>query len=908
MKAELKKNGGALEEVNWWIFGVDEVVDKLGTDKNRGLSAQEAAKRLDRYGENQLQERKKVSALRLFLHQFSSLIVWILIGALVISGFLGEWVDASAIGVIVILNALIGFYQEYRAERSLEALKKMTKPLSRVVRDESLQTVASRVLVPGDLVVLEEGDIVPADGRIIQAVQLSMQEASLTGESTAVDKQVEAIQKENVALGDRKNMAFMGTIVARGKGRMIVAATGMDTEFGKIASSLAEEDEPTPLQRQLDTVGYQLVIACLGVVGIVFFLGVLRGHSYLSMLISSLSLAVAAIPEGLPAVVTVALAIGVRRMAQKNAIVRRLLSVETLGSTSIICTDKTGTLTKNEMTVQKVWVDNKIFDVTGIGYDPEGQILYEQQSIQVQDNQDLSLALKVGVLCNGAHINKVDDKWSIIGDPTEGSLLVLAKKAGFEKKDLEKEYPLEAEIPFNSERKRMSMVRYGSQGRVLFVKGAADVIVDLSSRILIDGQSMELTEEHKKNIQQVIDDLASKALRILAVAYRDLTDEPVDESIEQNLIFVGLVAMIDPPREEAKKAIEKCRQAGIRTIMITGDHKETARAIGKELGLINNHERAITGVELDGLSDEELKRSLHEIGIYARTSADHKMRIVKAWQAQGNIVAVTGDGVNDAPAIKAADIGVAMGITGTEVSKEAADMVITDDNFASIVNAVEEGRGIYENIVKFVKYLLSANLAELLVIFIGTLFAFKDATGAPYVSLLPIQLLWLNLVTDGLPAIALAMDPIDPRAMDQKPRRSDTKIISSLFILDVVILGVLLAAGVLVACHVGLRISGALGHTMTLTSFVVLELVRVQMVRARYNISLFSNPLMILALLSSLGLQLCIVYTPFFQEIFHMVPLGFFDWSVILGIAIVVWVVGTLIERFFLTDNRQGEA
>ncbi|MCF7899194.1 cation-translocating P-type ATPase [Candidatus Babeliales bacterium] len=894
----------------WWNLSIKEIVQILKTDIKEGLTSEQASERLEEYGLNKLPEKKRFSILFIFLNQFSSFIIWVLIGALIISGFLGEWVDALAIGIIVILNAIIGFFQEYKAEKSLESLKKLTKPMSKVTRDGVLQTIASNQIVPGDIVVLEAGDIVPADGRIIHSIQLAMQEASLTGESVPVIKNSDVLSKEELPIGDRKNMAFMGTIVVRGKGTIIITQTARKTELGKIASMLSEEEEPTPLQVQLRHVGYQLVAICFGIVGMVFLFGILRGHGYVSMLLTSLSLAVAAIPEGLPAVVTVALAIGVRRMARKNAIIRRLMSVETLGCTSVICTDKTGTLTKNEMTVRKMWVNNKNFDVTGTGYEPEGQFLIDDQIIKTDDYddyQELFFALKIGVLCNNANLIQKNSQWQIVGDPTEGALLVAAAKADLNKKDLEKGYPLQDEIPFDSDRKRMSMIRDDQNGKILFVKGAPDVICDRSTNIFLDGQEILLTEEYKKNIMQANDSFATQALRVLAVAYKRITDQEIDESLEQDLVFVGLIAMIDPPRPEVKKAIEKCKIAGIRTVMITGDYKETAVAIGKEVGLFDDESLAFTGAELDQITDEDLKDKVQDIAVYARTSAEHKQRIVKAWRAGGKVVAVTGDGVNDAPAIKSADIGIAMGITGTEVTKEASDMVITDDNFASIVNAVEQGRGIYDNIVKFINYLLSANVSELLIIFIGTLFAFKDSAGNPYIPLLPIQLLWLNLITDGLPALALAMDPIDTQVMMRKPRNSNEKIISLFFAFRVLVMGIILALGGLIACHFGLRTSAKLGHTMVLTCFVALELVRVQMVRSQYNIKLFSNFWMVGALISSLILQIGIVYIPFFQRIFSMVPLGIIDWFVILLIAVGVWIVGSLIEKFFIKiDNNSN--
>lgn len=891
------------DRVSWWEHSVDDVVRDLATDKNDGLTDQEAKKRLEKWGENRLPEETQASSFILLLNQFSSPIVWVLLGTLVISGFIGEWADAIAIGIIVALNSIIGFYQEYKAERSLQALKKMMQPVSRVIRDGRVKEIPSYAIVPGDLIMLEAGDFVPADGRIIQTVQMAIQESSLTGESIPVEKQTDALDKKDLRIEDRSNFAFMGTMVVRGKGVMVATATAKNTALGAIATFLTEKEDQTPLQKQLARLGFHLVAICFVIVAGIFLVGMLHGHKPLTMFLTALSLAIAAIPEGLPAVVTVALSIGVHRMAKKNAIVKKLLSVETLGSTSIICTDKTGTLTKNEMTIQKIWVGNRLFDVTGVGYDPKGDFLRENKVVDAQNESDLYRALTIGVLCNGAYLSQQNGMWRIVGDPTEGAFLVVAEKAGLTKSSLEKLYPLVSEVPFDSERKRMSMLREAAEGKMLFVKGASDVLLGLSKKILVEGRVVPLTHEHRVLIEEKTSQFAAQALRVLAVAFRDVSFdgekvERLDPSLEEDLVFVALVAMIDPPRREAKKAIETCTEAGIRTIMITGDHKDTARAIGGLLQLSDGNNDTITGVELDAMSDRELEHSLERISIYARTSAENKLRIVKAWKQRGAVVAVTGDGVNDAPAIKAADIGVAMGITGTEVTKEAADMVIVDDNFASIVSAVEEGRGIYDNIIKFIKYLLSANFAELFVIFLGSIMTLKDPLGNPHIPLLPVQLLWLNLVTDGLPAIALAMDPINPQAMSKRPRNPRKKILSFYFVIDIVLLGLVLAAGVFFACLLGLRTSADYAYTMTLTSFVFLELIRLHMIRTRYQISFFSNRWLLLSLLISLGAQLCIVYIPPLQKIFHLVPLYPVDWVILIAITLAAWGVGMVLEKF----------
>lgn len=900
-----------LKNINtWWNQSPEDVCLNLKTDLHRGLSSIEAEKRLQEFGPNQLPEQRRVSPLTLLIDQFSSFIVWTLIVAAFIAGFLGEWVDATAIGVIVVLNAFLGFFQEYRAEKSLAALRKMATPFSKVIRDGELQTLPSEKIVPGDLVLIEAGDRIPADGRIIQSIELSTQEAALTGESMPIHKIAELLEKPNLQAGDKKNMGFLGTVAVSGKGYLIVTETGLQTELGKIASLLQQgKEEQTPLQIRLEELGHRLVWICLSVVALVFALSFFRGTPLVENLLISISLAVAAIPEGLPAIVTIALSIGVRKMAKRNALVRRLPSVETLGCTTVICTDKTGTLTQNEMVVRSIWVNDSFVDVTGVSYNPEGDFEINHVKINQQDIPELITALKIGTLCNSAELHQNNNQqkaWSIAGDPTEAALLTAAGKANLFKQDLERENPIITEIPFDSERKRMSIARQTLDGSMLFIKGATDVILAHSDSILLNGKNEPLTAERKQTILDANAYLASQALRVLAVGYRPLPqDAKIDQSVEDKLILVGLIAMMDPPRPEVKKSIEICRKAGITPVMITGDHKETAIAVAKELKLMKEGSLAITGAELEQMDDQNLKDKVRNIAIYARTSAAHKLRIVRAWKSLGEVVAMTGDGVNDAPAIKEADIGVAMGITGTDVTKEASDMVILDDNFASIVNAVEEGRGIYDNIIKFVNYLMSSNIAELLVIFMGMLLGFRDPAGNPFVSLAAVQLLWLNLVTDGFPAIALGLDPVDPTAMNRPPRKSSDSIFPLRFAVQLFLTGLVIAAGTLAACHFGLRQSAELAQTMAFTTLVVLEIVRVQMVRSQYHMSIFSNPFIIMALASSFLLQLLVVYTPFLQTVFGTVALNLTEWSVILIVAAVVWLLSSLINRLFKQQNLQ---
>ncbi|MBF8262875.1 MAG: pacL [Parachlamydiales bacterium] len=885
----------------WWSFSTDQTCQELETSPHQGLSSAAAQKKLAHFGLNQWPEPIPFSAFKLFLNQWASFIVWILMIAAAIAGILGEWMDACAIFIIVILNALIGFIQEFHAKRSMEALKKMAAPICKVIRESVLQSIPSKEVVPGDLILLEAGDSVPADGRVIHSVQLSTQEASLTGESLPIPKTTDPLANTELPIGDRKNMAFMGTVVLSGKGHMIVTTTGFNTELGKIASLLSEsKDEQTPLQIRLQQLGRRLVFLCLGVVAIVFILGMWRGNSLIHVLLVATSLAVAAIPEGLPAIVTIALAIGVRKMARRNALIRRLSSVETLGCASVICTDKTGTLTKNEMTVRKIWVNRERIDVSGVGYIPEGNFSVNAQPVVPMDFLELKQLLAIGVLCNSANLVHSEQGWQITGDPTEGALIVAAEKGGIKKRESEDKNPLQGEIPFDSERKRMSSLRKTKAGNVLFVKGAPDLILNRCTTILLRNEKTELTPPLRQEILNANHDFAVQALRVLAMAYRDVeSDQSIDASMEDNLTFVGLAAMMDPPRPEVKQAVQTCMRAGICPVMITGDHPDTAEAVAKELGLFVEGARAISGIELQQMNDGELKKSLRSIRIYARISAEDKLRIVRMWRREGEIVAVTGDGVNDAPAIQEADIGIAMGMKGTDVAKEAADMIITDDHFASIVHAVEEGRGIYDNIVKFVNYLLSSNMAELMVIFIGMAIGFKDSFGNPFVSLSAVQLLFLNLVTDGFPAIALGMDPVDPKAMERPPRQSNEPILPLRLFFQLATISGVIAAGTLAACHFGLQTSAALGQTMALTTLVVLELVRVQMVRAEYHIGFFSNRWMVGALLSSLAVQLMVIYLPFLQKIFGTVGLDVKEWGVIALVASGVGLCGYVIHRLF---------
>jgi Ca2+-transporting ATPase len=876
---------------NYWQRTAQQVARDLGTDLARGLSGEEARRRLAEHGPNRLEAQAGESALHLFLSQFGNFIIWVLIVAAVISGVLREWVDTFAILGIVLLNALLGFFQEYRAEKALAALRRLASPVSRVIRDGRLEAVPSAQLVPGDLVELEAGDHVPADGRILsQSANFAVEEASLTGESTPVAKIAEALEAEQVPLAERVNMVFMGTAIVTGKARVVMAATGMRTELGRIAGMIqGGKTETTPLQKKLDEFGRLIVRICVALVLIVFALEWWRRGWSIEILLTAVSLAVAAIPEGLPAVVTIALALGVQRMVRRHVLIRKLPSVETLGCATVICSDKTGTLTKNEMTVREVYAGGRQFQVTGVGYAPRGEWRFRGQTVRADEFPDLRRTLAAGALCNAANLIEEGDGFRVVGDPTEGALLICAAKAGLHKAALEAEYPFVEEIPFDSVRKAMSMVRRAPDGGIqVFVKGAPDVLLDYCDFIEQDGVRRPFTAQDRAAISRVNAELANQALRVLAVAARVLDRAPasiVAETLERELTFLGLVAMIDPPRAEAREAIRTCAAAGVRAVMITGDHKNTAVAVGRELGLLSHGDQALSGEELDALDDAALAGRIAHIPIYARVAPEHKLRIVRAWRRRGDIVAMTGDGVNDAPAVKEADIGVAMGITGTDVTKEVSDMIVTDDNFASIVAAVEEGRGIYDNILKFVHYLLSCNAGEILVMFMASL------VGMP-VPLLPIHILWVNIVTDGLPALALGVDPVDPNVMKAPPRATDESVVSQRRGSIMALQGLFIALCTLAAFAFVLFVEQeGLARART-AAFMVLACSQLfhafncrSMTASIFTLGFFTNSKLVGAALISFALQVTVGVVPFLQTVFKTAPLTAGDWIMVVAVA-----------------------
>ena len=878
----------------WYSCSPDALAKGLQTSVDGGLSEYEAQQRLEREGPNELPEAQPPSLLRLFFSQFASFIIWVLIGAAVISGLLEDWLDAAAILAIVLFNGVLGFIQEFRAERSLAALRKMSMATARVIRDSVLRSIPARELVSGDLILLEAGDRIPADARLIYTANFQTQEASLTGESTPLEKGVDALGPIDVPLAERTNMVFMGTVAVSGKARALVVATALYTELGRIAAMIQKateaEQTETPLQRRLEQFGYTLLWLALGVVTVVFILGYLRGEPAVLMLLTAVSLAVAAVPEGLPAVVTITLALGVTRMVKRHALIRKLPAVETLGSATVICSDKTGTLTKNEMTVTRLFAGNRFFEVTGEGYEPVGEIRETGREAAYPDPSPLPPGLRelltAAVLCNGATLRQEEGTWRILGDPTEGALLVVAAKAALTIEVLDSTYPFLGEVPFDPERKMMTIVRRTPDGPVAYVKGAPDVLLrHCTHRLAMDGTTEPITESIRAAINDSNATFAHQALRVLGMAHRQLDREPDSyqaQELEERLVFLGLAAMKDPLRPEAKAAVQACQDAGIRTVMITGDHKGTAVAIAEELRGIKEPIQALSGTELDRLSDDELVRNVGQVAVYARVSAEHKLRIVKAWQARGAIVAMTGDGVNDAPAVKAADIGVAMGVTGTDVTKEAADMVVTDDNFASLAAAVEEGRGIFDNIRKTIHFLLSCNVSEVLVMLFATLI------GLP-LPLLPIQILWMNLVTDGFPALALAMDSKSPDLMKQPPRRPDARLLDGGTLLAIGAQGVMLAAialGAFAYSLYGLHQEVEQARTVVFSVMVVAQLVHAFNCRSErlslFQVGLWTNRPLLLAFSLSLGIQFAVLTVPAAARVFKIAPLPIEDW-VIMG-------------------------
>jgi len=932
----------------WHAKSTEEVLKELNSNRN-GLSEQEAQTRLQQYGLNELKEKKRRTALQMFVSEFRDIFIGLLIAATIFSALVGyyelqqplppgeppkdvveTYADAIVIAAIVFLVAVAGFVQEYRAEKALEALKKLAAPKARVIRHGREMIVPAREVVPGDILVLESGDLVPADARLIESVELKTDEAVLTGESTPVNKDASAVLPPDTSIGDRRNTIFTATHTIYGRGKAVVTATGMKSEFGKIAGMVQEaEEEETPLQKKLDRfagkIAKVVVAVCILIFALEAFevasliwhgLGTWQLEGFIQAFMSSISLAVSAVPEGLPAIVTISLALGAREFVKRNAIVRKLSAAEGLGAVTVICSDKTGTLTKGEMTVRRLYVSGKFVDVSGVGYEPKGEFKQDNKLINPSNDDQVSTLLEIGSLCNNAQLEQ-DEKglWMIIGDTTEGALIVAAEKAGLTQKALTEQYPRIGEISFTSERKRMTTVHLTPEKeKVAFVKGAPEIVLERCSCILENGEEKKLTTSKRKKILAVNEEMASSALRVLAMAYRQLPHELTEfneKTVEESLVFAGLEGMIDPPREEAIEANKRCEKAGIRTVMITGDHKLTAVAVAREIGMMKEDSLVLTGAELEAMADEEFVRVVENVAVYARVSPEHKLKIVRALKAKGHILAMTGDGVNDAPAVKAADIGVSMGITGTDVTREASDLVLTDDNFATIVKAVEQGRVIYDNIRKYARFLISCNFDELLVI--GS-FAILGGIFSPELfplPLLPAMILWINLVTDGAPAVSLATDPPDEDVMDRKPRKPEEGILHGMGAFIIASFLLQAAGTILVFCleyyvwpaH-GFGTLETLREART-TAFVqaaMFELFVVWNCRSetrsvwRMGRASLRNKFFVIAEIVSIAATLGITYIPITAKMFGLSPLSLTDLAYVIGVA--SWGLFVLPEVF----------
>jgi Ca2+-transporting ATPase len=895
-------------------MGTDEALNDLNV-KQDGLSPEEVQRRLEQHGLNVLKKEKGPSPIKMFFEQFADILMIILliavalsIGSYFIRQDVGELYDAGVIVAIVLATAILGFVEEFRSEKAVEALKKMTAPTAVVVRGGKEIKIETSQIVPGDVILLYTGDKVPADARLIEAINLKIDEAALTGESSPVSKITGALPEE-APLNDRRNMAFTGTIVVYGRGKAVATSTGMNTEFGKIAEMVQTTgEETTPLEKRTTSIGKWIGVMSIAICLTVALIGFVEGRDWLDMILWGISLAVAAVPEALPAIVTGTLAVGMYRMAKVNTVVKRLPAVETLGCTSVICSDKTGTMTKGEMTVQRIYVNGETLKVSGVGYEPEGDFLFEDKKMDAS-GLELRTLLTVATLCNDSKLEKDTntERWVIKGDPTEGALVVAAAKAKLWKEELEQKRPRIGEIPFSSERKRMTTIHAdASKKKTAYMKGAPELVLEKCSRMLADGKVRKMTQDDRTEILNITEAMARQALRNLGFAFRELPDnvENYDEKIEKDFVFVGIMGMIDPPRDEVKDAIYICRKAGIDVVMVTGDHKLTAVAVAKELNLLGENDeegKVLTGEELEKMSDEQLVEVVEKVAIYARVSPEHKMRIVKAWKAKGRIVAMTGDGVNDAPALKMSDIGISMGITGTEVTKEASDMVLTDDNFASIVKAAKEGREIYDNIKKYLTYLLRCNIMEILVMFISvvsvpylarlispdvvgmTSATISDAT----VALTATQLLWVNLTTDGLPAIALGVDPGDPDLMERKPRDPNESIFTRDVKIYLSVVPIVMTALLLFGYFFYKPWEGAAqlteARTQLLTAMILMELANAVSARSLkysvFKVGAFKNRFLWYAILSSFGLQLLVLYVPGLNSLFDVTAPEPLDWA-----------------------------
>ncbi len=925
------------EAKSWHSIGTEEVFKELGSNIN-GLTEEEAKKRLEKFSYNELVKGKKITALEIFLSQFKNFLIILLIFATIMSLFLGEIIEAIAMFSIVLLSAILGFVQEYRAEKAVEALEKMSAPTARVLRNGNELKIPARELVPGDIILIESGDIVPADSRLIEVSSLQIDEASLTGESVPSKKVIELF-KSDTSVADQENMAFMSTVVTYGKGEGVVINTGMETELGKIATSIQTTKETkTPLQLKFEQMAKQIGFAVIILVFIVSLVGLLRGGIPLTyMFLFALSLAVAAVPSSLPAIVTISLAMGTKELAKRNMIIKKLPAAESLGSVTIICSDKTGTITKNQMTITRIFTDNRIINVSGTGYDPYGKFYidgkegnqenfpaenfncsviirnslefrnYEsakQIHIKITEHPEkLELLLRIGYLCNNAKLVKNDGRWEIIGDPTEGSLIVLGKKGNLDEDSLKQNFSFIEELPFDSERKRMSVIFKNNLNNKTeaYVKGAPDLLLGICDKIIENGEIRKLTAEDREKILNINNSFAEKSLRVLALAYRETPNlkEYTLDNVERNLVFVGLVGMIDPPRDEVKRAVEQCQEAGIEIMIITGDHAITARAVAQQIGLFKEKDIVLTGDDIEHMTDEELEERIKNVRIMARALPIQKSRIVDALKKNGHIVAMTGDGVNDAPALKKADIGIAMGITGTDVAKEVSKATLVDDNFATIVNAVGEGRNIYDKIIKSTRFLLSCNAGEIMTVFLAIILGFP-------LPLIPLQILLMNLLTDGLPAVGLSFEQSDTNIMKRLPRDPREKLLSKRIIAMILIFGLIMGAGTLFIFSLYVNNDLKLAQTVAFTTLVMFEMFAVIGSRSLLpfrKLNLLSNKWLLLGVMSSIVIQILLIYWQPLQLVFGTVSLTIDDWIKILAISSLGFIVMEL-SKFFIRYNR----
>ena len=895
----------------WHNLTQQEVFEKLKA-RYEGLTVPEAEARLDEYGFNEIEHEKKISKLEILFAQIKNPLVYVLLGAAAISLLAGKTIDAIVIGVVIILNTIIGFVQEYQAESALEALMAQAAPEAQVVRkpedyeDYMEMSLPASYIVPGDVILLDEGARVPADARIIEAFNLEVDEAMLTGESFSVQKKVEAIDGEQ-SVADRTNLVYGGTAITRGRGRAVVYATGKNTQMGEIATLIQETEKVTsPLQKQTSDLGKKLGFLAFGVAALTVIIGLIISMDLQEIFLYALASAVSSIPEGLPAVMSITLAIGVNRMAKRNAIIRRLPAVDTLGAASVICTDKTGTLTTNKMSVEEIYAGDKTVTITGFGYQPTGEFKYQDKPFDPCEDPDIRMNLKIGTLCNNARLVQYKndkDSWDIRGDPTEAALVVAAAKAGFHKETMEKKFHRLDEIPFSSTAKYMATFNRGEDDKIwLYVKGAPEKILSCSKYVQKNGEIQELTDKERAKILSTNNQMADKALRVLGLAYKTISEEDIQKEKEAceyergaELVFVGLSGMMDPPRPEVPEAVQRCKDAGIRVIMATGDHKITAHAIAREVGIIEEDSRVITGPELENMEEDELAEALDDVSVFARVAPNHKHRLVGALQNKGYVVAMTGDGVNDAPALQAAEIGIAMGITGTDVTKETAEMILTDDNFASIVNAVEEGRIVFKNVRKVVKFLLATNIGEDL-----TLLSALVIFGATGLIITPVQILWVNLVTDGILDITLAMEPKEEDVMAEPPRKRNARIINLEILFNILIVSIVMATGTLFMFQ---RVNSGgeiFSQTIVFTTLAMFQVFNALNCRSRtrsfFTLGFFKNPYLLIAIAASILLQLAAIYVPFMQNILGTAPLALKD------IGLIVLVTSSI---FFVDEIRK---